>query len=145
MNSSARSRHSSTGTRARARPVPDNSNARCLRSSDKRDVGSSALPRRIPVLASPARTLLAGISPSRSPFSMPEPEAELIAAIHAWDRAMISNDPVAIGQFMADDWVIVGPDGSVDGKERFLALIASGDLSHDVMESHELRVRLFGD
>lgn len=76
---------------------------------------------------------------------MPNPEADLIAAVHAWDRAMVSNDPVAIGQFVADDWVIIGPDGSVDGRERFLGLIASGDLSHDVMESHELRVRLFGD
>ena len=40
--------------------------------------------------------------------------------------------------------VIVGPDGNVDGKDRFLSLIASGDLSHDVMTTQDLQVRLYG-
>ena len=72
-------------------------------------------------------------------------EAELIAALDAWDRAMVANDPDAIGSFMADDWTIVGPDGSVGGKERFLELVRSGDLTHDVMETHEPRIRFYDD
>jgi ketosteroid isomerase-like protein len=46
---------------------------------------------------------------------------------------------------MADEWVIVGSDGNVVDKARFLALVRSGDLTHDVMESHELQVRIYGD
>ena len=43
---------------------------------------------------------------------------ELVEAVRAWDEAMVANDAAAIGRFMADDWIIVGPDGSVDGRER---------------------------
>ncbi|MCU0647840.1 MAG: nuclear transport factor 2 family protein [Gemmatimonadaceae bacterium] len=39
----------------------------------------------------------------------------LLATIDAWDRAMVANDAEAIGRYMAEDWAIVGPDGSVDG------------------------------
>lgn len=72
-------------------------------------------------------------------------EAEVIEVAHAWDRAMVSNDPDAIGAFMSDDWTIVGGDGSVGDKARFLDLVRSGMLTHDVMESHDLSVRLHGN
>lgn len=72
-------------------------------------------------------------------------EEELMRAVAEWDRAMIENDPEAIGRYMADDWTIVGPDGSVGDKASFLALVASGELTHDVMESHDMHVRIYGD
>ncbi|HYD54987.1 MAG TPA: nuclear transport factor 2 family protein [Gemmatimonadaceae bacterium] len=64
---------------------------------------------------------------------------------HAWDRAMVANDPDAIGRFMADDWTIVGPDGSIGTREHFLEQVRAGVLTHDVMESHDVRVRVHGD
>jgi ketosteroid isomerase-like protein len=70
---------------------------------------------------------------------------ELVAVTHEWDRAMVENDAEAIGRYMADDWVIVGSDGRVSDKATFLALVNSGALSHDVMESHDLDIRLHGD
>jgi ketosteroid isomerase-like protein len=70
---------------------------------------------------------------------------ELIALAAEWDRAMVENDVVAIGRYMADDWTIVGSDGSVGDKASFLALVQSGTLIHDVMESHEMRVRVYGE
>lgn len=72
-------------------------------------------------------------------------EQELIDLAHAWDRAMVRNDADAIGGYMADDWTIVGSDGSVGDKENFLALVRSGALTHDVMTSEEFRVRMYGD
>lgn len=72
-------------------------------------------------------------------------EAELIAAMAAWDQAMVANDPEAIGAYMADDWTIVGPDGTVSGKAGFLDAVRSGDLTHDVMETHDPAIRLYGD
>ena len=74
-----------------------------------------------------------------------EAEEQLLAAMNEWDRAMVRNDAEAIGRYMADDWTIVGPDGSVSDKATFLGLVKSGALTHDVMESHDLNVRTFGD
>ena len=72
-------------------------------------------------------------------------KAELMRIAHDWDRGMLQNTPDAIGEYMADDWTIIGPDGSIDGKETFLALIRSGVLTHDVMESHDMDVRVYED
>lgn len=72
-------------------------------------------------------------------------EATLIRLAHEWDRAMVENDAEAIGRFMADDWTIIGSDGNVGDKPTFLALVQSGVLSHDVMESEDFHVRVYGD
>lgn len=70
---------------------------------------------------------------------------ELVRVANDWDRAMVANDAEAIGRYMADDWTIIGPDGSVGDKRTFLQLVESGALSHDVMESDDLTVRVYGD
>ena len=72
-------------------------------------------------------------------------EQELIAVCHDWDRAIVENDAEAIGRYMADDWIIIGPDGKVIDKATFLRLVSSGALTHDVMESEDFHVRVFGD
>ena len=72
-------------------------------------------------------------------------EEEFIGLANEWDRAMVENDAEAIGRYMADDWEIVGPDGSVGDKATFLGLVKSGTLSHDLMESDDLKVRVYGD
>lgn len=74
-----------------------------------------------------------------------EVREELMSVATEWDRAMLENDPESIGRFMADDWVIIGPDGSVSDKSDFLRLVESGALTHDVMESSDMRVRVYGD
>jgi ketosteroid isomerase-like protein len=72
-------------------------------------------------------------------------ESELVDVARAWDRAMITNDAAAIGRFMADDWIIVGSDGSVTDKTGFLGLVASGVVIHDVMTSENMTVRVYGN
>ena len=71
-------------------------------------------------------------------------EHELLAVVRAWDRAMVQNDPEAIGRFMADDWTIIGSDGTISDKAAFLGLIRSGMLSHEVMFSDDITVRMYG-
>ncbi len=70
---------------------------------------------------------------------------ELIDFANEWDRAMVENDAEAIGRFMADDWVIIGSNGNVGDKATFLALVKSGALSHDVMETEDMKIRVYGD
>ena len=72
-------------------------------------------------------------------------EEELIAVAMDWDGTMVQNDADAIGQYMADDWTIVGPDGTMSDKETFLNLVRSGALSHNVMSSEDIRIRIYGD
>lgn len=61
-----------------------------------------------------------------------------------WDQAMVRNDPEEISKFMSDDWVIVGTEGGITPKSTFLALITSGDLTHDIMSSEDIRVKIYG-
>ena len=70
---------------------------------------------------------------------------ELTALATEWDRSMVENDVDTIGQYMADEWTIIGSDGSLGDKATFLALVKSGVLSHSVMTSEDMRVRIYGD
>ena len=72
-------------------------------------------------------------------------QEELVAVSHAWDRAMVTNDPEAIGDFMHQDWTITGTDGNVIDKSTFLDLVRTREVTHNVMESHDLGVRVYGD
>jgi ketosteroid isomerase-like protein len=72
-------------------------------------------------------------------------EEELIVVATEWDHSMVQNDADAIGQYMADDWTIVGPDGTISDKGTFLSLVKSGALSHDVMSSEDIRIRVYGE
>jgi ketosteroid isomerase-like protein len=65
--------------------------------------------------------------------------------LNDWDAAMITNAADAIGTFMDDDWVIVGPDGSVTDKDSFLEAVRSGILTHDVMITETPLMRMHGD
>lgn len=72
-------------------------------------------------------------------------EQELLKWEKDFANAVISNDANAIGKFLADDWSIIDPDGGVVEKARFLEVIKSGILAHQLMESEDVKVRSFGD
>ncbi|MGW6005589.1 nuclear transport factor 2 family protein [Oerskovia enterophila] len=69
---------------------------------------------------------------------------ELEAVEDAWGRAIVDNDAGAIGRFTTDDWQIVGEDG-ITSRETFLALVRSGDLTHETMSKIMGSVRDLGD
>jgi len=69
---------------------------------------------------------------------------ELEAVEAAWGRAIVDNDADAIGRFTTDDWQIVGEDG-ITSRETFLALVRSGDLTHETMSKITGSVRDLGD
>jgi ketosteroid isomerase-like protein len=72
-------------------------------------------------------------------------EEELLKLENEFARAVAGNDADALDGLLADDWIIVEPDGSIIDKARFLGVIRSGALSHESMESTELRIRLYGN
>jgi len=72
-------------------------------------------------------------------------EEELLKLEDEFARAVDGNDADALDGLLANDWIIVEPDGSIIDKARFLGVIRSGALSHESMESTDLRVRLYGN
>ena len=48
-------------------------------------------------------------------------------------------------EFVTDDWIIINADGGIIDRERFLGVIKSGTLTHEMMESDDMRVRVYGD
>jgi ketosteroid isomerase-like protein len=72
-------------------------------------------------------------------------QEEVVKLENEFARAIANNDAVALDGILADDWIIVDPDGSMINKARFLEIIKSGALFHESMESTDLRVRLYGN
>ena len=60
-----------------------------------------------------------------------------------WDKAIVNNDAVEIGRFMAADWVIIGTEGGITPKPNFLEYVASGDLHHNKMDFEDIRVEIY--
>jgi len=73
-----------------------------------------------------------------------DPEAELVTLSKEFSEAMVTNDATKIGTYLADEWIIVGPDGGIIDRARFLAVIQSGTLVHSAMDSEDVRVRIYG-
>ena len=53
-------------------------------------------------------------------------QEEILKVEKEFGQAIIKNDPEAIGRFLADDWIIIDPDGGIVDKSRFLGVIRSG-------------------
>jgi len=72
-------------------------------------------------------------------------EIQILEAVSAaWEQAMVSNEADAIGRFMADDWVIVSESGATK-KNDFLAVVASGDLTHETFKGEIISVHQYGE
>jgi ketosteroid isomerase-like protein len=74
-----------------------------------------------------------------------EAEEELLKVENEFAEAIAKNDPEAVGRLVADDWIVIDPDGGIVDRTRFFEVIKSGVLTHDMMESEDLRVRVYGD
>jgi ketosteroid isomerase-like protein len=74
-----------------------------------------------------------------------EVEEEVLRVEEQFAQAIVKNDPEAIGRVVADDWIIIDPNGEIVDRTRFFEVIKSGALTHELMESEDLRVRVYGD
>ena len=72
-------------------------------------------------------------------------EKELLKLEKAFTEAIVKDDLESIGRIVADDWIIVDPNGEIVDRTRFFELIKSGALTHDMMESEDFRVRVYGE
>lgn len=70
---------------------------------------------------------------------------ELMAIEHAFNEAIITNDVPRIKPFMHEQWRLINADGSVTDRQQFLEVVASGTLTHDMMESTDPLIIVVGD
>lgn len=70
---------------------------------------------------------------------------ELMKIETDWAKAFVTNEATAVGQYVADDWSIISPDGSVLDRATFLGFIKSGSLTHSKMQLDDASVRVYGD
>lgn len=61
------------------------------------------------------------------------------------NRRFVENNAEAIERFIADGWIIVDAEGRIIEKDKFLAVVRSGALTHDTMKLDDPRVRIYGD
>ena len=72
-------------------------------------------------------------------------EEELLKLEKTFAAAIVKNDLEGIGRLVTDDWIIIDPNGEIVDGARFFEVIKSGALTHDMMESEDFRVRVYGD
>jgi hypothetical protein len=73
-----------------------------------------------------------------------EEDALLAAALEGISTIAVNNGP-RIAAYLAEGWVVVSASAS-RGRDQFLTLVESGELSHGAMDMvGEPRVRIFGD
>jgi ketosteroid isomerase-like protein len=72
-------------------------------------------------------------------------EEEVLKVEEGFADAIAKNDLESIERFVTDDWIIINADGGIIEKERFLEVIKSGALTHEMMQSDDIRVRVYGD
>src|SRR6476469_11072964 len=72
-------------------------------------------------------------------------EEELLKLENELAEAIVKNDLEGIGGLVTDDWIIIDPNGEIVDRPRFFEVIKSGTLTHEMMESQDFRVRVYGD
>ena len=72
-------------------------------------------------------------------------EEELLKLEKEFTDAIVRNDLESIGRLVTDDWIIIDPKGEIVDRARFFEVIKSGTLTHEMMESQDFRVRVYGD
>ena len=72
-------------------------------------------------------------------------EEELLKLEKEFAEAIVKNDLEGLGRVVTDDWIIIDPNGQIVDRARFFEVIKSGALTHDIMESEDFRVRVYGD
>src|SRR5918993_444913 len=92
-----------------------------------------------------------GVDTNRSSaVSTPTPEVVNTAAIETellrietdWPRVIREKDTAAAGRVMADDVVLIYPDGNVGGKEQDLKDVGAGAVTAESIEMADLKVHV---
>jgi ketosteroid isomerase-like protein len=72
-------------------------------------------------------------------------QKEVLRLEKEFTQAIVKNDEKAVARFLADGWIIIDPDGGIIDRAHFLGVIESGALTHEMIESDDTRVLIYGN
>lgn len=78
--------------------------------------------------------------------ALADDRAELLALERRWDEAIVRRDAAALETILADDFLLIGPNGAVADKAALIKGVADPDgVSFDPFETEDVRVRVYGE
>jgi ketosteroid isomerase-like protein len=108
------------------------------------DDGADLARRSLVAVAAMAPALAPGITGAaeRTPTGPVDLPQDLAKAMKEYERATFANDTVSLGKLVADDYLLVNSDSSVQGKQSYLAdfTVPGFRLDPYVMEEPVLRI-----
>jgi ketosteroid isomerase-like protein len=72
-------------------------------------------------------------------------EQELIRVEHQWKQAVVDRDPVALGQFYADEYISTDSEGLVFTRSQDIEIDTAGVSRLTAFKFDDLRVQAYGD
>lgn len=72
------------------------------------------------------------------------PRAEFVKLYHTWDTALCGADLAQLEKLYSDEARLTGPDGKVDTKQSFLAMVKSGEYKCSNPATTDLEVQVYG-
>lgn len=96
--------------------------------------------------AAPATDAAQGRASAAADRTSEAADATVLATLdRAMQKAVVDRDPVAFGNFLTDDYVLVVSNSRLADKAAVVAEIDSPDGVMTVNDSHDLRIRVHGD
>jgi ketosteroid isomerase-like protein len=96
-------------------------------------------------IVSLAALLVFCVAPTKRVEAQTRDIAEIARFETGFSAALARNDVDKLQQYLSDDWKIVSGDGNIIDKQRFLKVIASGDLKHSKMTAENQAIRRYGN
>jgi len=84
-------------------------------------------------------------APAAAPPKAPSVSDSLKQMEHDWTDATKAGDADKVGEFLADDWVGLGPDGAKETKASILAEIKAGSMKLTSAEFGPMDVKVMGN
>ena len=104
--------------------------------------------RRTIVIAAPVLTT-ASIAPGQRPSASGDRRGSIEQVIRQLDheriQAQIGADATALDRIYADDFIGVGPSGTVRTKPQVISDFTSGDLKFQSITTDDVQVRVYGN
>ena len=94
---------------------------------------------------------LPGLAPVAHAFTFPMPHhedrlhREIEGLESQWRTALIQNDVATVSRLLADDYLGINPNGTLETKADAIALRRSGVVKISSIEPDDIKVRVYGD
>jgi ketosteroid isomerase-like protein len=80
-----------------------------------------------------------------SPLAWAHQPTDILEIDASWNESRLASDTKALGQLLADDWLLTHSDGRVQNKSEYLQELSSRARSNQRIENQDVQLRKYGD